>query len=73
MKRLPRWLGTALMIAVLAFLLAGRHNWGDPPPAAKILPELSAYRQIEGQTISAYLGSLAEGAALLAGQPALAL
>jgi hypothetical protein len=73
MKRLQRWLGTLAMVAVLAFLLAGRHNWSDQPPAAKLLPELPAYRQLEGQTLSAYLGSLAEGAALLAGQPAAAL
>jgi hypothetical protein len=61
------------MIAVLAYLLAGRHNWGEPPPAAKLLPDLAGYRQLEGQTVTAYIGSLAEGAALLAGQPAAAL
>ncbi len=43
------------------------------PPAAQLLPDLPAYRQVEGQTITDYLGALGEGAALLAGQPQLAV
>ncbi len=43
------------------------------PPAAQLLPDLPAYRQVEGQTITDYVGALGEGAALLAGQPQLAV
>lgn len=43
------------------------------PPAAQLLPDLPAYRQVEGQTITSYIGALSEGAALLAGQPHLAV
>lgn len=45
----------------------------NEPPAAQLLPELPAYRQVEGQTITDYIGALGEGAALLAGQPQLAV
>jgi hypothetical protein len=45
----------------------------EEPPAARLLPDLVDYRQVEGQTITAYVGALGEGAALLAGQPQLAL
>lgn len=63
-----------LIFAALAVILAGRFNWrGDPPPAAGILPALPQYRSVDGQNVTAYLGSLAGGAALLAGQPELAL
>lgn len=43
------------------------------PPAAQLLPDLPAYRQVQGQTITDYIGALGEGAALLAGQPQLAV
>ena len=42
------------------------------PPAATMLPNLSGYATVEGQTLTAYVGKLSEGAALLAGQPELA-
>lgn len=49
-----------------------RREIGDPP-AARLLPNLPSYRQVEGQTITTYIGTLSEGAALLAGQPHLAV
>ena len=59
--------------AVLALLLAkvDAPDWGAPP-AAELLPELPAYRHVEGQTITVYIGALAKGGAILAGQPQLA-
>ncbi|MBP6015913.1 MAG: hypothetical protein KA586_04275 [Candidatus Promineofilum sp.] len=42
-------------------------------PAAQLLPDLPAYRQVEGQTLTSYIGALSEGAALLGGQPQLAV
>lgn len=58
----------------LAVILAGQFNWRDrTPPAADILPVLPQYRSVDGQNVTGYLGSLAGGAALLAGQPELAL
>ena len=67
------------MIFLLALLALGMlfvddlRPGGGEPPAARLLPALPAYRQIEGQTITTYIGALSEGAALLAGQPQLAL
>jgi hypothetical protein len=62
----------ALLALGLLFVDELRPPEGEPP-AARLLPNLPAYRQVEGQTITAYVGALSEGAALLAGQPQLAL
>ncbi|CUS02488.1 protein of unknown function [Candidatus Promineifilum breve] len=62
----------ALLALGLLFVDDLRPGGGDPP-AARLLPDLPAYRQVEGQTITTYIGALSEGAALLAGQPQLAL
>lgn len=73
-KRLARVVVFIIAAIALAMLLAD-DLWRDPsdPPAARLLPDLTEYRQIEGQTITAYIGALSEGAALLAGQPQLAV
>jgi hypothetical protein len=42
------------------------------PPAAAMLPNLPGYATVEGQMLTAYIGKLSGGAALLAGQPELA-
>lgn len=71
------------LIRVVIFLLAAvalslffvddiRRDSTDPP-AARLLPDLPAYRQVEGQTLTSYIGALSEGAALVAGQPQLAV
>lgn len=71
------------IIRVIIFLLAAvtlslfflddvRRDLTDPP-AARLLPDLPAYRQVEGQTLTSYIGALSEGAALVAGQPQLAV
>ncbi len=63
-----------LAAAALALLFTNRWRPGaTDPPTARLLPDLPAYRQVEGQTITAYIGALSEGAALLAGQPQLAV
>ena len=47
---------------------------GSPtePPAVMLLPELSGYYVVEGESLTDYIGTLGGGAALLAGQPELA-
>ncbi len=73
-KRVSRAIVFILAVAVLAILLIDDFQRGTTePPAARLLPDLPAYRQVEGQTITGYIGALAEGAALLAGQPHLAV
>ena len=73
-KRVSRASIFILTVAVLAILLIDDFQRGTTePPAARLLPDLPAYRQVEGQTITGYIGALAEGAALLAGQPHLAV
>lgn len=44
----------------------------EVPPAAEMLPDLPDHTVVEGQTLTEYIGSLTEGAALLAGRPDLA-
>ena len=53
-------------------LPAGPGNAGNPPPAAEMLPDLPGYKVVEGQQLTAYLGTLAEGEALLRESPNLA-
>lgn len=62
----------AALALTLLFFEDIRPGNGEPP-AAQLLPDLPAYRQVEGQAITAYVGALSEGAALLAGQPQLAI
>lgn len=68
-----------IVLFLLAAVALTSMVWDDyqrddiEPPAARLLPDLPAYRQIEGQTITTYIGALSEGAALLAGQPQLAV
>lgn len=73
MGRTKRFILFVLAAAVLALLFADNlRTGGGEPPAAKLLPDLPAYRQVEGQTITAYIGAISEGAALLTSQPQLA-
>lgn len=73
-KRFVRVIIFILAAAALALLYAN-DAWREPtdPPAARLLPDLQTYRQVEGQTITSYIGALSEGAALLAVQPQLAV
>lgn len=74
LRRLARAFIFLLALSALGLLLVDElRPGGGEPPAARLLPDLPAYRQIEGQSITGYIGALSEGAALLAGQPELAL
>lgn len=73
-KRVIRVLIFAAAVVMLGLLFANDlRRSPDEPPAARLLPDLAEYRQVEGQTITGYIGALSEGAALLAGQPQLAI
>ncbi|MEJ5311019.1 MAG: hypothetical protein WHX52_14750 [Anaerolineae bacterium] len=72
-------LNTYLLLTLLAALLSGCDFISgllkpkpDVPPAVEMLPDLPDHTVVEGQTLTEYLGSLAEGASLLAGRPDLA-
>lgn len=66
------YLGSAVLIVVLAGcnLLPG--ILPQKPPSEEMLPELPGYKTIEGQLLTDYISTLSEGAALLAGHPELA-
>lgn len=73
-KRIGRIVLFLLAVVALTSMLWDDYQRDDTePPAARLLPDLEAYRQIEGQTITTYIGALSEGAALLSGQPQLAV
>jgi hypothetical protein len=61
----------ALMI--VAGVLLGIPRQGPDNPAAELLPDLPGYDTVEGERLTDYIGKLSGGAALLAGQPELAL
>jgi len=70
-----QWIQLLCAIAMAAGLSGCDLLPGGPtaePPAAAMLPTLSGYATVEGQTLTAYIGKLSGGAALLAGQPELA-
>lgn len=74
-KHITRWISLALLAAVLSgceFLSGLLQPTPEIPPAAEMLPDLPDHTVVEGQTLTEYLGSLAEGASLLAGRPDLA-
>lgn len=73
MKRLLRAGLWVLAITIFGSLMIDRYrSASELPPAQTIMPELPAYHQIEGRPILNYVGALAQGGALLAGQPQLA-
>jgi hypothetical protein len=74
MKRVARIIIFILAAAALALLFVKNYRpGGGDTPAAQLLPVLPAYRTVEGQTITGYIGALSEGAALLTGNPQAAL
>lgn len=72
-KRILRIVLFIVAAAALGLFLIDDWRQDGDPPAARLLPDLPQYRQVEGQTITTYIGALSQGAALLAGQPQLAL
>ncbi len=68
--RVGMWL---LAIVVFASLLVDRYrSAGEPLPVQSLMPDLAGYDQVEGRPIVNYVGALAQGAAMMAGQPQLA-
>ena len=72
-------LSTWILLALLAALLSGCESISGllqpkpgVPPAVEMLPDLPDHTVVEGQTLTEYIGSLSQGAALLAGRPDLA-
>lgn len=67
-----------LLLSGLTLAAAGCGQAADPgfpptePPAAAMMPLLPGYNTVEGEPLIDYLGTLAEGSALLAGRPELA-
>lgn len=69
-----------LLIVILVGVLYGCGLISPPagsptsePPAAEMLPVLPGYNTFEGQLLTDYISTLSEGAAVLAGQPELAV
>jgi hypothetical protein len=74
-KHIIRWISLALLAALLSgcdFIAGLLQPKPEVPPAVEMLPDLPDHTVIEGQTLTDYLGTLAEGATLLAGRPDLA-
>jgi len=64
-------------VAILALLsgcdqVPGSTGPTAQPPAVTMLPKLSGYNEVEGQTLTSYLGKLSGGTSLLTGHPELA-
>jgi hypothetical protein len=75
---LSKYLVRLSCVAAIVVLLSGCEeppSLATPtpePPAAALLPTLSGYVVVEGETLTSFIGKLSGGAALLAGQPELA-
>jgi hypothetical protein len=63
----------AIIVTLAAYLSGCFGSRSGEPPAAQMLPDLPGYTTIEGQTLTGHISTLSEGAALLAGQPELAV
>jgi hypothetical protein len=74
-KRLSGLVCTLILIALLSGcnLLPTPTPPPGEPPAAALLPDLPGYNTVEGQTLTGYIGKLSGGAALLSGNPELAV
>lgn len=64
-----------LLLALLSGceFIPGLGKKTEMAPAEKLLPTLSGYDAIEGETLTGYISNLSEGAALLAGHPELSV
>ena len=59
-----------LLVATLACGIGSQKPTGTPP-VVEMMPDLPGYNVIEGEAVQEYIATLAEGAALLAGNPEL--
>lgn len=64
---------SGLLLTACSTFFGGDNSGGENTPAAQMLPQLSGYEQVEGQTITEYLGTVSGGAALISGRPDLAV
>ena len=74
-KHITRWISLALLVVLLSgceFISGLLEPAPEVPPAVEMLPDLPDYTVVEGETLTDYLGTLTEGAALLTGHPELA-
>ena len=74
-KHIIRWISLALLVVILSgcdFISGLLEPMPENPPAAEMLPVLPDHTVVEGQTLTEYIGTLAEGAALLTGHPEMA-
>lgn len=74
-RHIVRILSTVILVVMLSGcdVIADLLGTGSAtPPAVEMLPDLPNHTVIEGQTLTDYISTLSEGAALLAGQPQLA-
>ncbi len=59
---------------VIVLVLAGCSvSASKTPPAVEMLPNLPDYNVVKGETLTEHIGKLSQGAALLTGQPQLAV
>ncbi|MGC9393599.1 MAG: hypothetical protein ACP5J4_01945 [Anaerolineae bacterium] len=74
-KHITRWVSLAFLVALLSgcdFISGLLEPTPAIPPSAEMLPDLPDYTVVEGQTLTEYIGSISQGAALLTGHPDLA-
>ena len=66
-------IAVAVLLVVASVLLGIDRSGPEENPAADLLPDLPGYNTVEGERLTDYVSKLSGGAALLAGQPELAL
>jgi hypothetical protein len=74
-RHITPWISLALLAALLSgcdVITGLLQPKPEVPPAVEMLPDLPDHTVVEGQTLTEYFGSLAQGASLLAGRPDLA-
>ena len=75
-KNPRRWIYLLIIAAVVlggASLLLGIDRSTPSPTAEDMLPDMPGYNVVEGESLTDYVSTVSGGAALLAGQPELAL
>lgn len=66
-------IAVAILMGAAGLILGITQQNPDVPPAEELLPDLQGYSTVEGELLTDYISKLSGGAALLAGQPELAL
>jgi len=66
-------IAVAILMGGAGLILGITQQNPETPPAEEMLPDLQGYDTVEGEALTDHIGKLSGGAALLAGQPELAL